>query len=283
MGTVEDHTYQPISRAMRLVLWFVAVNAFAAAISLIIFPRDTSSTFFWTIAPPINAAMFGALYLAAGVSVARAAVQGRWEPARYLAPMIPAFTAAMLLTTLLHFDRLDRGVELYYWIFVYIFAPLAGIFLFVSHERRGSSWSIESRPTARPLRAVAVAAGGATLVYAIVCYGWPELIGRLWPWTITPLMVRVFASWLFAFAAGLLWFGREPDWERMRPVADMLLLTAALLGLMLILHRSDVRWDAPAAMPFSAGIVCIGLLGVSTVWYHRRDRSVSGSMSKSAT
>ena len=106
--------YKPMSLPMKLVLWFVVANAYAGAISLIVFPTDTRATFFWQIAPPINAGLFGVLYLAAGSVVLRAVLHGRWEPARYLTAMVPAFTGLMLLTTLLHLDKFDQGPKLYY-------------------------------------------------------------------------------------------------------------------------------------------------------------------------
>ncbi|MDQ3327671.1 MAG: hypothetical protein M3506_03990, partial [Chloroflexota bacterium] len=192
-----------------------------------------------------------------------------------LAPMIPAYTGVMLATSLLHIDRLDRGFQLYYWIFIYVFTPLAGVFFYFWHERRRATWAVESRPVTRSVRTAAVVAGGATAAYAVVCFGWPDTIVRLWPWTISPLMVRVFASWLFAFAGGLLWFGRERDWDRMRPVADMLLLSSGVLALMLVLHRGDVRWDTPAAWLFAAGIVGISLLGTAAIWLQRPGHSAT--------
>ncbi|MDQ3854892.1 MAG: hypothetical protein M3281_00685 [Chloroflexota bacterium] len=248
---------------MRLVLGFVALNAFAGALSLMVFTTGTSATFFWTIAPPINAAMFGALYLAAGLAVAVAAIRGLWEPARYLAPMIPAFTGMMLVTTLLHLDRLDHGFELYYWIFIYVFAPLAGIFLYVSHERGGADWHVESSSVSGQLRVAAIVVGAATALFATVCFVLPSAVVRLWPWTISVLMVRVFASWLFAFAGALLWFAPERDWARLRPVGYMLLVTAVLLGLVLGIHSGDVNWSAWTAKAFIVAVVCIGVLGAA--------------------
>ena len=54
---------RPLSLAARVTLWFVATNALIGATSLILFPTRTATLFFWEIAPPINAALFGALYL----------------------------------------------------------------------------------------------------------------------------------------------------------------------------------------------------------------------------
>ena len=54
---------KPLSPAARVILWFVAVDALICAVSLLPFPARTETLFFWGIIPPINAALFGALYL----------------------------------------------------------------------------------------------------------------------------------------------------------------------------------------------------------------------------
>ena len=70
-----DHPYKPMSLPMRLVLAFVAANAFAGAASLMLFPAATDAGFFWALTPPVSAALFGALYLSAGGLVAWAALR----------------------------------------------------------------------------------------------------------------------------------------------------------------------------------------------------------------
>jgi hypothetical protein len=62
---------------MKVVFWFVAVNALAGALLLIFFPGDTARLFFWEISPPINAALFGALYLGGAAVVALLTYRGR--------------------------------------------------------------------------------------------------------------------------------------------------------------------------------------------------------------
>src|SRR5690606_28598671 len=78
----------PMSQPLRLVFGFVALNAFIGAFSLIFFPARTDSLFFWPIAPPLSAALFGALYLAGAVVVSLVTWRGLWEPARYLVPIL---------------------------------------------------------------------------------------------------------------------------------------------------------------------------------------------------
>jgi hypothetical protein len=263
-------TYKPMSFPMKLVLWFVVANAYAGAISLILFPTNTQSTFFWEIAPPINAGMFGVLYLAAGSLVLQAVLRGQWEPARYLTAMVPAFTGMMLLTTLLHLDKFDQGFELYYWLIVYIVAPLAGIIFYLRYERGRANWQVVSEPIAPLTRVAAVTTGACAVLVAVVAYIFPDLVTESWPWTISPLMVRVFISWLSAFAVSLLWFGADRDWSRLQPVATLLVASVVLMQLMLFIHRDDLKSGSVTVWLVGAGIILIGLLGAFMHWRQRR-------------
>lgn len=262
--------YKPMSLPLKLVLWFVVANAYAGALSLILFPTNTQSTFFWEIAPAINAAMFGVLYLAAGSLVLQTVLRGQWEPARYLVAMVPVFTGMMLLTTLLHLDKFDKGLELGYWLTVYIVASLAGIIFYLYYERGGANWQVVSEPIARSTRVAAVTTGAFAVLVAVVAYSFPNLIARSWPWTISPLMIRVFISWLSAFAVSLLWFGVDRDWGRVQPVATLLVASAVLMLLMLLLNSDDLKAGSVSVWLFGAGIILIGLLGAFMHWRQRR-------------
>jgi hypothetical protein len=275
---------KPMSPPMKLVLWLVVANAYAGALSLVLAPTDTQDTFFWRIAPPINAGMFGALYLAAGSVVLYVVRRGRWEPARFLTAMIPAFTGLMLLTTLLHRDAFDPGLELAYWLLVYVVAPVAGILFYVQHERGGATWRVVGEPLAPATRGVAVATGAGAAVFAVAAYLFPGTVAERWPWPISPLMVRVFASWVSAFAVGLLWFAVEPDWSRLRPVGALTVASAALLLLMLVVHREDLAPGAASAWLFGAGVAGVALVGVFMFWRQRvwRQRASVGGARRPA-
>ena len=254
--------YKPMSLAMRLVLAFVAANALAAGASLVLFPAGTDAGFFWELAPPISAAMFGALYLAAGLLVARAVIGGLWEPARFLAPMVVVFSAMVLLTTFLHLNRFDGGSKLYYWLAVYAVALVAGALFYHQHERGGADWKVTGQRTTPAVRSVAPVVGILAAAFVVVGYASPGLVAGLWPWELTPLTTRAFLSWVGAFAVGLLWVSYDPDRGRTRPVAHMLVVTAALLAAMLLLHRQGLSPEPVGAWLFGAGVAGIGLLGV---------------------
>ena len=72
----------------RLIYTFVAVNALAGAVILMAFPERTDTLFFWPISPPINAGLFGALYLGGAAVVFLAVWRNVWEPARFLVPIL---------------------------------------------------------------------------------------------------------------------------------------------------------------------------------------------------
>jgi hypothetical protein len=114
-----ETTDRPMSTFIKVAFWFVAANALVGACSLIFFPADTARLFFWEIKPPINAALFGALYLGGAAVVALVTYRARWEQARFLIPILVSAGALISITTLLHLDRFSPGPRLVYWLVIY--------------------------------------------------------------------------------------------------------------------------------------------------------------------
>src|SRR5689334_14623673 len=114
----------PMSPLMRIVFWAVAANALAGAGSLVLFPRSTASLFFWEITPALNAALFGALYFGGAVVVALVTYRARWEGARFLIPVLVTAGILISVTTFLHIERFTPGFKLWYWMVIYVAAPL---------------------------------------------------------------------------------------------------------------------------------------------------------------
>jgi hypothetical protein len=250
-----------LSRFATLVFWFVGLNALAGAGSLILFPGATEWLFFWPIAPKLNAGLFGALYLGGGVVVCLLARRRLWEPARFLIPVLVSAGTMIALITLLHRDRFTPGIYLAYWLLVYIGAPLLALVIYWQHERDGrASWAI-SAPLAPATRWLAVGTGALQLAAGLLIIAWPAPVIALWPWPMSPLMLRVFAAWFGAFGVGLLWFQVDPDWERLHMLASLLLAAAVLDGAMLFIHRSDLTTGGPALWLYGAHLLWLGLLG----------------------
>lgn len=253
---------RPMSLPMKLIFLFVVANAYAGAVSLILFPADTESLFFWKITPPINAVLFGTLYLIAGSVVLLAVIRGRWEPARYLTPMVIPFSLLLLLATLLHLDKFTLGFKLYYWLGVYIVAPTATLFFFWQYEHARAKWRVQNNQVQPIIRWLAVGLGGLLAIYVLTSFISPDLIVNFWPWPLTPLLAKAFASWLAALSGGLLWFGWERDWKLLQPVAYLMALIPVATLAVLAINRGQLKPADINLYIFVVALVGLGLCGV---------------------
>jgi hypothetical protein len=262
-------TNKPMMALTKFVFWVVAVNALAGALSLIFFPTMTDMLFFWEIKPPINAGLFGALYLGGAVTVAWLTYRGEWEPARFLIPVLVSAGIFISITTLLHLDRFTPGLKLAWGLVVYMGAPLLALLFYTQHERTGANWTTAA-PVRRATRFIAVALGGVLLIL-----GWGLLISPTsviasWPWPMTPLMLRIFASWFSAFGVGLWWFWFERDWQRLKYVANLMIAASMLDLLMIFVHRDQLTGEALVVGIYGAHLALLGVIGLLMHWLQRR-------------
>jgi hypothetical protein len=107
-------------------------------------------------------------------------------------------------------------------------------------------------------------------VLGILALIWPAPVVAQWPWPITPLMVRIFASWFSAFGVGLLWFWVERDWERLRHVADLMIAAAGLDLLMVFIHRGDLTSVGLSLWLYCFHLALFGLVGLLMYWLQRK-------------
>jgi hypothetical protein len=253
----------------RFIFGFVALNALIGAASLIIFPTQTNALFFWEIRPPINAGLFGALYLGGAVTVAWVTYRGSWEQARFLIPILVAAGFFISLTTLLHIERFTPGIKLVYWLIIYIGAPLLALGLYIYYERRGANWAV-SEPILPLVRDTAIVTGIIVLALGTILMIWPDVALEFWPWNVSPLMIRIFAAWFNAFGIGLLWFYFDRDWGRLHLIPYLMIAAAGLDLVMIFVHRDDWRPVGISIWVYCFHLVAFGLVGLLIWWWQRR-------------
>jgi hypothetical protein len=264
-------TDTPMSPLMRLVFWFVAANALAGALSLILFPGHTATLFFWEINPALNATLFGALYFGGAAVVALVTYQGRWEAARFLIPVLVAAGILIALTTFLHLDRFTPGFKLWYWLVIYIGAPLLAGFFYLQHERAGANWVVQT-PIVPATGRLAVGIGILLLGAGVFVLLQPQMVVAAWPWPTSALMVRIFAAWFSAFGVGLLWMLVDRDWGRLQHMANLMIAAAMLDLVMLIIHRNNVTGSGLQIALFIIHLAAFGLAGVLMHWLQANKR-----------
>lgn len=262
---------RPMSPLAKISFWFVALNALGGALSLLFFPHATDILFFWTIKPAINAALFGALYLGGAAVVGAMAYRGEWEQARFLVPILVSAGLLISAVTIAHIDRFTPGIKLWYWLIVYIGAPLLALLLYIQHERAGANWAV-SEPVAPATKRLALSLGALLMTVGCGLILWPEGAARAWPWPMTPLMLRIFAAWFSAFGVGLLWFQFEHDWGRLRHVATLMIAAAGLDLAMVALHWRDITATTGVVLLYCAHLALFGAAGLLMHWLQRRQR-----------
>lgn len=260
---------KPLSPIARLILGFVAFNALVGAIILIFFPARTADLFFWEITPPINAALFGALYLGGATVVGWLTWRGLWEPARFLTPVLVSAGVFISITTLLHLDRFAPGIRLVYWLIIYIGAPLLALGIYRQHERGGANWAVR-QPLRPATRAVATVLGALLVVAGVLVIAAPGPVVAAWPWPTGPLMVRIFASWFAAFGVGLLWFRVDGEWTRVRLIPVMMIAASALDLAMVAVHRDDLKPIGLSFWLFVFHLALFGVVGGTMLFWQRR-------------
>jgi hypothetical protein len=108
-----------------------------------------------------------------------------------------------------------------------------------------------------------VGAGGLVLGAGLAILIWPEPVVAAWPWPTGVLMTRIFAAWFGAFGVGLLWFQVDRDWARVRLLADMLMLAAALDLLVLLVNRGTLPVAGTTFWLYLAHLAGLALLGAA--------------------
>jgi hypothetical protein len=268
---------------VKAVFWFVVANAIGGALVLILFPAQTETFFFWKINPPINALLMGVMYLVAGTGVAYALLQGTWEALRYIVVMAFSFGGVLFIVTLLHRDLFLPGIRLYYWLLIYLVAVLFSAFIFWRFERAGGNWQAVHQEV-RPLtRLSALTIGIVMLILTLTGLFLPNLLIEVWPWTISPLMLRVLMSWLAALAAGNLLVGFEKDWKRVRAVAYMLSAVSILIGLIVWMNQAELIGSPLILSVFSLLLVLMGLTGMFMLWHQGRSSTGSAILNQNRT
>ena len=122
MGNItrDDHIF-PITRWVLSVVIVVLLIAFTA---LYLFPQTTAQNIAWQIKPQITAVFMGAGYVSGAYMFIFAVFGQSWHRVKNSLLTVSAFATAMLLVTLLHYDRfIHNNPAFALWLIIYIITP----------------------------------------------------------------------------------------------------------------------------------------------------------------
>ncbi|HET6340275.1 MAG TPA: hypothetical protein VFG30_44005 [Polyangiales bacterium] len=231
--------------------WILLILAAANGGFLYFTPGLAESGYAWAIKPSINAAFMGAGYLAGLLaSVLGLYYARRWRSVRALVLPFFGLGVVMTLATVMHEDRFRWGYWLtWLWAAVYVAIPPIAAFLYRREERmpRGS---VDQDMGLDSMRAFASLLGAILLTLAALLFFAPKVIAAVWPWTITPLIARVFAAWHVLMGGVLLWsaFGARRFHELPIPFLTVF-VWSLLLGALPFFHGPSLT-HASATVAF---------------------------------
>jgi hypothetical protein len=132
----------------------IIVPILLLAFVILYFVTDQSGQrFAWSIAPHMTAAFMGAGYLGGSYVFLRMALGAPWHSVTRSCAPITAFTIAMLVVTVLHWERFDLGhFPFQLWLILYVVTPILIPYLWL-RNRHADPGTLAKDDVAVPLAA----------------------------------------------------------------------------------------------------------------------------------
>jgi hypothetical protein len=243
-STARDDRVLPATRVAAVVVVAVLVPALIILWGL---PGDTADLWAWEIHPDLTPIFMGAGYGAGAYFFLRVYRATRWHEVGIGVISAAAFALLMLITTLIHFDKFNKGdaptlaaIAFFGWTIVYILSPWVVAWLWRANEREDPrAPEAGDRVVPPTVRLMARAAGAGALLVAALVLLFPDVAIDNWGWKLTPLTARVLACFTAQVGFGFLLLSRDPRWSAWRVLIQTFLIAVALL-----LVGAARAWDA---------------------------------------
>jgi hypothetical protein len=257
--TIRDDRILP---ATRWILGLIIPVLLAAFVILFVFPSQTGRLFAWDIQPAMTAVLMGAGYLGGAYQFLYAVLGTQWHRVAPIFLPITTFILAMLLATLLHWDRFHhQSLAFFFWIVIYAVTPLLIPWVWLRNQ-------ITDPRSAEPnelrvagwIRAGFGLIGVGVVAACLVSFVHPPTLIAIWPWKLTPLTARVIAGWGFLLGVGGWMLARETRWSSWRYGLQSIALWQGLVVIGSLLHQQD--YGAAGLVNWYFGMTVLAIIGI---------------------
>lgn len=241
----------------RLVLIVVVPFLLLAFLILYFFPDLSGERFAWAIKPHMTALFMGSGYLGGAYMFIFAIFGKRWHRIKAAFPPVTAFTVAMLLATVIHWDRFDLShFPFQLWLFLYIVTPIIVPYLWIKN-RVTDPGTPEPDDLTVPILAkwAFMAFGVMGIGMAIFMFISPQSIIAIWPWTLSPLTARILGGWFGLLGVGGLYASQDSRWSAWRVPLQSITFWGILILLGAFMNPTDFTnglWN-----PFTIGTMVV--------------------------
>lgn len=249
----------------RIVAAFVVPFLVVAFIILYFTPDQTGVRFAWPIKPHMTALFMGAGYLGGAYFFLRVVFGRRWHRVSVGFLPVSTFTIFMLLATILHWDLFNRDqFPFIVWFALYIITPLLVPWIWI-RNREVESGEPERDDVSIPL-IVRWGAGSLGVVFSVitlVAILSPQVMIKIWPWTLSPLTARVFGGWFSLLGVGSILTSRQPYWSAWKYEFESIAIWYALVLLACLINPQDfsnssvVNWFVISLVILLLGMVSL--------------------------
>jgi hypothetical protein len=251
--------------------YFIAVGVFALWVGCwgFVLPSQIGRALPWTV-PPMHARFIASMYLAGALAMGWSLLARGIGAVRIPIALAALWTGALLLVSVVRLSDFDFAKpQVWFWMGAYIVFPIWGLWLYLSDA------SIEMPATRTPhalhettskIDPLMITLSVLFLALSFALLVLPDLMVRVWPWPIQPLLACIYAGPFFAYGVSAAMLARAPGSSaRLITVASMLAF-AVLTLIASMMHTALFHFDGPAAWVWFGGFgACAALLAARFV------------------
>jgi uncharacterized membrane protein len=213
------------------------------------------------------------------------AILGRpWHRVAPGFPPVTAFTVAMLIATVLHWDRFSHDrLGFILWFALYIVTPVLVPFVWW-RNRPADSGALESDDLTVPgvARWGLGLLGLLILVVAVVGFISPSWLIEFWPWTLSPLTARVMSGWFSLLGVGGIVISRDRRWSAWKVGLQAIGLWHILVVIAAFLNPADFHNGLWNWYLISVILVLLGMAALA-IWMQQRRAIREATSDRSGT
>jgi hypothetical protein len=241
----------------RLVLIVVVPFLLLAFLILYIFPDLSGERFAWAIKPHMTALFIGSGYLAGAYMFAFAIFGKRWHRVKAAFPPVTTFTVAMMLATIIHWDRFDiTHFPFQLWLILYVITPFLVPYLWIKN-RVTDPGTPEPDDLAVPALAKLAFTGFGVIGIGMALFMFisPQSMIPVWPWALSPLTARIMGGWFGLLGVGGFYAGQDNRWSAWRVPLQSITFWGILILIGAFMNPQD----------FTNGVWNLFTIGTATV------------------
>lgn len=259
----------------RIIAAAVVPFLLLAFLILYVSPQPTGRWFAWDINPRMTAAYMGAGYLGGAYLFLHTVFGSRWHRIAGAFLPVTAFTLAMLIITVIHWDSFEvTHLPFLAWLLLYILTPVLLPWTWLRNRTTDPRTpEVEDATVPVLARWIMTGLGIVLLVFSIAAIISPSIAIQIWPWTLSPLTARVLGGWSALLGVGGLLISQDERWSAWRVGLESIALWHILVLIAAVVNRLDFK-DANLANWYLISVVLV-LMGMVVLYILMQTRRSS--------